>query len=259
MKVIILCGGMGTRLREETEYKPKPMVEIGGKPILWHIMKIYSFFGYTDFVLALGYKGNIIRDYFLNYYHYNNDVTVHLGNKEEIVVHNDHLENDWKVTLVDTGKDSMTGYRVKLAGKYIDDNQFMLTYGDAVANVDINSLLEFHQKQNTIGTITGVFPPSRFGDMKVNGNIVTAFKEKAKHVSDEKMINGGFFIFNREFLDMIPDDVTTDLERYPLENLVSQNQLSVYRHSGFWQCMDTYRDYELLNHIWQEEPEWKIW
>jgi len=259
MKTIILCGGMGTRLREETEYKPKPMIEIGGKPILWHIMKLYSHFGFNEFVLALGYKGYIIRDYFLNYYYYNNDVTIQLGHREEIYVHGNHSETDWKVTLVDTGLDSMTGYRVKLAGKYIDSDQFMLTYGDAVANVNIKQLIEFHKKQNTIGTVTGVFPPSRFGDLKVEDNYVKAFKEKTKIVSDDNMINGGFFIFKKEFLDYIPDDSLIDLERKPLEELTRAKQLTVFRHDDFWQCMDTYRDYTLLNELWKSDPKWKVW
>ncbi len=259
MKTIILCGGMGTRLREETEYKPKPMVEIGGRPILWHIMKIYSYYGFNEFVLALGYKGNIIRDYFLNYYYYNNDITVQLGNEEKICVHNSHSEKDWKVTLVNTGQDSMTGYRVKLAGKYITEDMFMLTYGDAVSNVNIKELLEFHKKQNTIGTVTGVFPPSRFGDLKVNGDNITAFKEKAKVTTDERMINGGFFVFKKEFLDMIPGEPSIDLEKKPLEELVEKRELSVFRHKDFWQCMDTYRDYEYLNKLYLNRPAWKIW
>ena len=202
MKVIILCGGMGTRLREETEYKPKPMVEIGGKPILWHIMKIYAHYGFNDFILALGYKGNIIRDYFLNYYTYNNDFTVQLGNKEKIVVHNNHDEQDWKVTLVETGDNSMTGYRVKLAGKYISEDRFMLTYGDAVSDVNINQLINFHIQKNTIGTVTGVYPPSRFGDLIVNNGMVTKFKEKKKDIDNQMPINGGFFVFKKEFLDI---------------------------------------------------------
>jgi glucose-1-phosphate cytidylyltransferase len=259
MKVIILCGGMGTRLREETEYKPKPMVEIGGKPILWHIMKIYSHYGYKDFILALGYKGNIIRDYFLNYFYYNNDITIQLGNKEEIIVHNHHDEEDWRVTLVDTGADSMTGYRVKLAGKYIEEDRFMLTYGDAVANVNIKDLIEFHIRMDTIGTVTGVYPPSRFGDLKVQENKVIAFKEKAKIISDDRIINGGFFVFKKEFLNYIPDDPAIDLEKQPLEKLTEDNQLSVYRHTGFWQCMDTYRDYLFLNTLCNSNPIWKIW
>lgn len=259
MKVIILCGGMGTRLKEETEYKPKPMVEIGGKPILWHIMKLYSHYGYNEFILALGYKGNVIRDYFLNYFYYNNDVTVHLGNKEEIIVHNNHMERDWSVTLVNTGQESMTGYRVKQCEKHINDDRFMLTYGDAVANVNIQELVAFHKDQNTTGTVTGVFPPSRFGDINVAGNIVKVFKEKTKVVTDEKMINGGFFVFKKEFLDQIPDDPKCDLEREPLERLTAMRQLSVYRHKNFWQCMDTYRDYTLLNDLWTKNSEWKVW
>jgi glucose-1-phosphate cytidylyltransferase len=259
MKVIILCGGMGTRLREETEYKPKPMVEIGGKPILWHIMKIYSFYGFNKFVLALGYKGSIIRDYFINYFHYNNDITVHLGEKEKIKVHNNHREKDWEVTLVDTGLESMTGYRVKAAGKYINEDNFMLTYGDAVSNVNLIELQNFHKSQGTIGTVTGVYPPSRFGDMQIDDQKVTAFKEKAKFISDEKTINGGFFIFKSEFLDLLPDDTNCDLERQPLESLVDSGELSVYRHKDFWQCMDTYRDYLFLSKLWDSDPAWKIW
>jgi len=259
MKVIILCGGMGTRLREETEYKPKPMVEIGGKPILWHIMKIYSHYGYKDFILALGYKGNIIRDYFLNYFYYNNDITIHLGNKEEITVHNHHNEEDWRVTLLDTGKDSMTGYRVKLAGQYIKEDRFMLTYGDAVADVNIEKLVEFHKQKNTIGTVTGVYPPSRFGDLVTDGDRVVKFKQQLKETENREPINGGFFVFKKEFLDIIPDDPSIDLEKLPLDKLVAMNELSVYRHKGFWQCMDTYRDYLLLNNLWENKPLWKIW
>ena len=262
MKVIILCGGMGTRLREETEYKPKPMVEIGGRPILWHIMKLYSHYGYNEFILALGYKGNVIRDYFLNYFYYNNDITIQLGNKDEIAVHNSHHEDNWKMTLVNTGLESMTGYRVKLAGRYVDGDRFMLTYGDAVANVNIEELANYHKKQGTIGAVTGVFPPSRFGDMvtsKENPEIVQTFKEKSKIVSDEKMINGGFFVFKKEFLNMIPDDPSVDLERKPMEELTSKRELAVYRHKDFWQCMDTYRDYVYLNNLWEENPAWKVW
>jgi glucose-1-phosphate cytidylyltransferase len=209
--------------------------------------------------LALGYKGNIIRDYFLNYFYYNNDITIQLGNKEEIIVHNHHDEEDWRVTLVDTGADSMTGYRVKLAGKYIEEDRFMLTYGDAVANVNIKDLVEFHIKTDTIGTVTGVYPPSRFGDLKVQENKVIAFKEKAKIISDDRIINGGFFVFKKEFLDYIPDNPAIDLEKQPLEKLTEENQLSVYRHTGFWQCMDTYRDYIYLNNLWEKNPIWKIW
>jgi len=260
MKVIILCGGMGTRLREETEYKPKPMVEIGGKPILWHIMKLYAHYGYKEFILALGYKGDVIRNYFLNYHYYNNDFTINLGIKDNIEVHSSHTEHDWKVTLVETGLNSMTGYRVKLCGKYINEDDFMLTYGDAVSDVNITKLVTFHKTQNKIGTVTGVFPPSRFGDLIVSGNLVERFKEKSKDfVDNNKPINGGFFVFKKEFLSMIPPDPACDLEREPLENLANQKQLAVYRHYGFWQCMDNYRDYILLNKLWIENPEWKVW
>jgi len=259
MKVIILCGGMGTRLREETEYKPKPMVEIGGKPILWHIMKIYAHYGYKEFILALGYKGDVIRDYFLNYYTYNNDFTVHLGNKENIIVHDNHSEHDWKVTLAETGDESMTGYRVKIAGKYITEDRFMLTYGDAVTNVNINQLVKFHTEKNTTGTVTGVYPPSRFGDLVVNDNMVTKFKEKKKDVDTQMPINGGFFVFKKEFLDLLTDDPAADLEGKPLEDLTANKQLAVFRHTGFWQSMDTYRETVLLNNMWKETPEWKVW
>ena len=180
MKVVILCGGMGTRLHSETEYLPKPMVTIGSRPILWHIMKHYASYGFKEFILALGYRGDIIRNYFVNYYFYNNDFTVQLGNKDKIVVHNKHDEDDWKVTLVETGYNSMTGYRTKLAGQYVSEKYFMLTYGDAVSNVNINDLVRFHMEQNTIGTVTGVFPPSRFGDLVIEGSQVKHFKQKLR-------------------------------------------------------------------------------
>ena len=250
---------MGTRLKEETEYKPKPMVEIGGRPILWHIMKLYAHYGFKDFVLALGYKGNVIRDYFLNYYCYNNDFTINLGNNKEICVHGSHDEQDWNVTLVETGQDSMTGYRVKLCSKYIEEDQFFLTYGDAVSNVNIKRLLKFHIQQNTIATVTGVYPPSRFGDLTTSGNVITRFKEKPKIVPGQNPINGGFFVCKKEFFSWIPDDPSCDLEREPLENLAKKKQLGVFRHYGFWQCMDTYRDYILLNKLWNENPKWRIW
>ena len=259
MKTIILCGGMGTRLREETEYKPKPMVEIGGKPILWHIMKHYSHYGYNEFILALGYRGNYIRDYFLNYFRYNNDFTVDMGRKGEVMVHDGHVKENWKVTLVETGAESMTGYRVKLCGKHITGDRFMLTYGDAVANVDISKLVEFHKKMDTIGTVTGVYPPSRFGDLITEGPMVTKFKQQLKDVESQKPVNGGYFVFKREFLDHIPDDPTTDLEKAPMDSIVEMKQLSVYRHTDFWQCMDTFRDNQLLNKLWNDNPPWKIW
>jgi len=258
MKTIILCGGMGTRLREETEYKPKPMVEIGGKPILWHIMKHYSYYGYNEFILALGYKGDVIRDYFLNYYKYNRDFRVDLSTGELEIYGADH-ETNWKVTLVETGDHSMTGFRTKLAGKYVDEDYFMLTYGDAVANVNIRELVAFAKSKDTIGTVTGVYPASRFGDLVTNGDHVQVFKQQLKETEEVEPINGGYFVFKREFLDLIPDDETADLETIPIDALVKQNQLSVYRHKNFWHCMDTYRDNLRLNEMWATKPAWKLW
>lgn len=259
MKVIILCGGMGTRLREETEYKPKPMVEIGRKPILWHIMKHYAYYGFKEFVLALGYKGDSIREYFINYYKYNSDFTIDLSNNGNIEIHNGAIEDDWKITLVETGNDSMTGYRAKLAGKYITENRFMLTYGDAVSNVNIQELVSFHKQQNTIGTVTGVYPPSRFGDLIVNGDKVAKFNQKLLDTKNNAPINGGYFVFKREFLEYIPNEHSIDLEKSPINRLVEKDQLSVYKHKDFWHCMDTYRDNQRLNKMWKENPEWKIW
>lgn len=259
MKTIILCGGMGTRLREETEYKPKPMVEIGGKPVLWHIMKHYAHYGFKDFILALGYKGNVIRDYFLNYYNYNSDITISLKEGGKVKYHNDCIKDDWNITLVETGAESMTGYRIKLAGKYVKEDNFMVTYGDAVSNVDLHKLLEFHISHDLIGTVTGVYPPSRFGDLATEGDIVTRFYEKIKDENRQEPINGGYFIFKKEFLKMIPDDPAVDLERIPMTTLTKKSQLAVYRHNGYWQCMDTFRDNQLLEKMWKENPVWRIW
>jgi len=259
MKVIILCGGMGTRLREETEYKPKPMVEIGGRPILWHIMKHYAHYGFKEFVLALGYKGDVIRNYFLNFYNYNSDFTVDLANNGNVEIHNACIKEDWKITLVETGDESMTGYRTKLCGKYITEDRFMLTYGDAVSNVNIKQLVEFNQSMDSIGTVTGVYPPSRFGDLVTSGNLVTNFKQQLKDIESQAPINGGYFVFKREFLDLIPDNPKINLENEPIDTLVKINQLTVYQHKDFWQCMDTFRDNQLLEKLWKENPIWKIW
>lgn len=249
---------MGTRLREETEYKPKPMVEIGGKPILWHIMKHYAYYGFNEFVLALGYKGDAIRDYFLNYYKYNRDFTVDLSNGD-VEIYGEKSENNWKVTLAETGDHSMTGFRTKLAGKYIDEDYFMLTYGDAVADVNIRKLVDFAKTKNTIGTVTGVYPASRFGDLVTNGDSVQIFKQQLKETEEVEPINGGYFVFKKSFLDLIPDDPSVDLEKTPIERLVEKNELSVYRHKQFWHCMDTYRDNLHLNRMWEDNPPWKIW
>lgn len=259
MKVIILCGGMGTRLREETEYRPKPMVEIGGKPILWHIMKHYAHYGYKEFILALGYKGDYIKQYFLNFNRYNSDFTIDLGRGGDVMMHASKIHEDWKITLVNTGLNSMTGFRTKLCGKYIHEDDFMLTYGDAVSNVNIKALVDFHREQNTIGTVTGVFPPSRFGDLVVRDSKVIRFKQQLKDVENQAPINGGFFVFKRSFIDTIDDDPAINLENEPMDNLVSNQQLSVYHHRDFWQCMDTYRDNQMLEKMWLENPQWKVW
>jgi glucose-1-phosphate cytidylyltransferase len=258
IKTVILCGGMGTRLREETEYRPKPMVEIGGRPILWHIMKSYAAHGFTDFVICLGYKGEQIKEYFLNYEAMNNDFTVELGHPESIAYHDGHQEKGWKVTLVDTGIQTMTGARVKRAGRYLTGDRFMLTYGDGVSDVNLRGLLAFHDQAGTLATVTGVHPRSRFGELLVNGSRVRQFSEKPE--THEGLINGGFFVFERRVLDYLSDEPGCVLEREPLERLACDGQLSVYRHRGFWQCMDTYRDYQHLNTLWESGgAEWKTW
>ena len=258
MKTIILCGGMGTRLREETEYKPKPMVEIGGKPILWHIMKHYSSYGYNDFILALGYKGDVIRNYFLNYYNYNRDFTVDLSNGS-LAIENKDSDNNWKVTLVETGQESMTGFRAKIAGQFINEERFMLTYGDAVSTVNLKKLVEFNEKENTIGTVTGVYPPSRFGDLIVEKKYVKQFKQQIKDSKNQQPINWGYFVFKKEFLDFIPNDIHSILEEDPINKITEQSELSVFRHKGFWHCMDTFRDNLYLNDLWKQKPVWKTW
>ena len=259
MKVVILCGGEGTRLKEETEYRPKPMVEIGGRPILWHIMKHYAHYGFKEFILALGYKGNVIRDYFLNFYKYNSNFTVDLANNGNVAIHNGRIAEDWKVTLVETGAESMTGYRIKLCAGYLTEDRFMLTYGDAVANVDLANLLAFHKEKNTIGTVTGVYPPSRFGDLVVKDTKVIQFNQQLKDADNQEPINGGYFVFKREFLNYIPDDPACNLEKQPIDGIVKKGELSVYKHTGFWQCMDTYRDNLHLNKLWADDPLWKVW
>jgi glucose-1-phosphate cytidylyltransferase len=249
MKVVILCGGKGTRMREETEFRPKPMVEIGGRPLLWHIMNIYSNYGLKNFIICLGYKGNMIKQYFLNYEAMNNDFTIQLGNRKAVQYHSNHNEADWSVTLVDTGADSQTGSRIKKVERYIDGNIFMLTYGDGLSNVNINDLLEYHKSHGKIGTMTGVHPPSRFGELVLKENRVELFKEKPQTMNG--LINGGFFVFNRQFLDYLDRDDSCILEKKPLEDLAVDGELMVYHHEGFWQCVDTYRELEVLNSMWK--------
>jgi len=253
--VVILCGGMGTRLREETEYKPKPMVEIGGKPILWHIMKIYAHYGFTKFILCLGYKGSAIKEYFFNYEMMCNDCTVQLGKKSRIAYQSNHKEQDFKVTLVDTGLNTMTGGRIKRIESYINSDTFMVTYGDGLADINIDELLSFHYSHGKIATLTASRPPSRFGilDLADNGK-VNRFREKV----GTEWINGGFFVFNRKLFDYLTPDCI--LEQSPLEKMAEDGQLMAYRHDGFWIGMDTYREYEMLNQMWDSgHPPWKKW
>ena len=258
MKAVILCGGLGTRLREETEFRPKPMVNIGDRPILWHLMKIYAHYGYHDFVLALGYKSEMIKNYFCHYELMNNDVTIELGKPENTCIHQTHEERGWTITLANTGKNALKGARLKKVQKYINGDTFMLTYGDGIADVDLNELVSFHKSHGKLATLTGINPASRFGELKIAGDKVEAFREKPK--DDDGLINGGFFVFNREFFEYLKEDDNCYLEKEPLENLAADGELMVYPHDGFWQCVDTYRELELLNNLWKSRnPPWKVW
>lgn len=256
-QVVILCGGMGTRLREETEYRPKPLVEIGGKPILWHIMKIYSHYGFKDFVLALGYKGFMIKEYFLNFLLMNSDFTLRLGSPERPQIHNTNAQEDWSITFAETGVEAMTGARVKRVEPYIRGDTFMLTYGDGVADVNIAELLRFHHTHGKIGTVTAVHPVSRFGELEMDGSRVVQFSEKPQ--TREGLINGGFFVFQKRFLDYLVHGDACVLERDPLERLASDGELMTYVHEGFWHCMDTYRDFLSLNELWKKDASWRTW
>ena len=258
MKLVILCGGLGTRLREETEFRPKPMVNIGPRPILWHIMKIYAHYGYTDYVLALGYKGEMIKQYFYHYELMNNDVTLELGTPEKLCIHQSHDEIGWRITLADTGEKALKGARLKKVEKYIDGDIFMVTYGDGLANVDIDALVDFHKSHGKLGTVTGISLSSRFGELKIKSNQVEAFNEKPQ--GRDGLINGGFFVFNRGFFDYLSSDDDCDLEIGAMETIASEGQLMVFKHRGFWACMDTFRDMEYLNKLWAEDrAEWKVW
>ncbi|MDA1303399.1 MAG: glucose-1-phosphate cytidylyltransferase [Nitrospirae bacterium] len=257
-KVVILCGGMGTRLREETEFRPKPLVEIGGRPILWHIMKSYAHYGFKNFVLCLGYKGELIKDYFLNYEAMNNDFTISLGNPNKIKIHGNHSENGWTVTLSDTGTTAMTGARIKRIEQFIDGDEFFATYGDGVADIRIDELLEFHRTHGKIATVTGVCPPSRFGELIEVENQVVDFREKP--VQPKGHINGGFFVFSRRVFEYLSSEDNCVLEKEPLEQLSKDGELLMYSHNGYWQCMDTYRDQQALNEAWMKKSSpWKVW
>lgn len=256
MKAVILAGGTGTRISEETHLKPKPMVEIGGKPILWHIMKTYSHFGINDFVICCGYKGYVIKEYFANYFLHMSDVTFDMVHNQ-MTVHQRHAE-PWRVTLVDTGDATMTGGRLRRVREYVaEEEDFCFTYGDGVADVDINALIAFHRSQGVLATLTAAVPPGRFGALAIQDGIVRSFQEKP--MGDGGMINGGFFVLSPKVIDLIPADQTV-WEREPLESLASSGQLAAYQHSGFWQPMDTLRDKLYLEELWGSgNAPWKVW
>jgi len=256
MKAIILAGGLGTRISEDTANRPKPMIEIGGKPILWHIMKIYSAYGVNDFVICCGYKGYVIKEYFANYFLHTSDVTFDMRTNE-MKVHQQYAE-PWKVTLVDTGESTMTGGRLRRVKDFVkDEESFCFTYGDGLSNININTLTEYHRQRGTLATLSATYPPGRFGALDIRENKVSSFKEKPK--GDGGMINGGFFVLSPKVTDLIPDDQCI-WEREPLEQLASSGQLSAYEHEGFWQPMDTLRDKNYLEELWQSgKAPWKVW
>jgi glucose-1-phosphate cytidylyltransferase len=259
VKVVILCGGQGTRLREETEFRPKPLVSVGTRPILWHIMKLFSHYGLRDFVLCLGYRGHMIKEYFLNYEAMNNDFTICLGRQDAIRFHDEHAEQDFQVCLAETGQETMTGGRLRRIARYLDSETFMLTYGDGLADVDISALLEFHRAHGKLATLTTVRPVSRFGvvDIESDGR-VAHFAEKPQ---SDGWVNAGFFVFDRKVLNYLEgegDDCV--LERGPLERLAADGELMAYRHEGFFFAMDTYREYQYLNELWAKgQAPWKVW
>jgi glucose-1-phosphate cytidylyltransferase len=257
MKVVILCGGYGTRLREETEFRPKPMVEIGGRPILWHVMKLYAHYDWREFVLCLGYRGNMIKEYFLNYEAMSNDFTICLGAHNQVTYHGAHNEQDFHVTLADTGLETLTGGRLRRVEKYIDGELLMVTYGDGVADINLRALFDFHRAHGRIATISTVRPISRYGllDLAEDGRVLR-FEEKP---TTEGWASAGFFVFDRRVFDYLVDDDCV-LEREPMERLVRDQQLIAYRHSGFFFGMDTYREYKYLNDLWSSgRAPWKVW
>ena len=256
MKAVILAGGLGTRISEETHLKPKPMIEIGGKPILWHIMKSYSAHGINDFIVCLGYKGYVIKEYFANYYLHMSNVTFDMS-ENSMIVHENTVE-PWKVTLVDTGDETMTGGRLKRVASYLDDNEsFCFTYGDGVTDVDISKVIDFHERQGSLATVTAVQPPGRFGALDFKGNKIQSFEEKPQ--GDGTWINGGYFVLSPQVLNKIDGDHTV-WEQYPLQSLAKEGQLSAYSHSGFWRPMDTLRDKNALESLWSTgQAPWKVW
>ena len=259
MDVIILCGGKGTRLSEETKKIPKPMVEIGGKPILWHIMKIYSYYGVNRFILALGYKGEQIKQYFYNYKIMGTDFFLKLDHEHSIKYLNKSDEKHWEIIFVDTGEETLKGSRIKRVEKYITNDMFHLTYGDGVGDVNLNKLIEFHKSHNCIGTVTAVRPPSRFGELNIDEyNTVLGFKEKPQ--MGKGLINGGFFVFNKNMLSYLAEDENCDFEFGPLQQIAGDEQLKAYRHDGFWQCMDNVRERDYLDkQVRTNNAPWMLW
>ena len=255
MKVVILAGGFGTRISEESQFKPKPMIDIGGMPILWHIMKLYSFYGFNEFIICAGYKQEVIKEWFGNYFLHTSDVTFDFTNGNHVIVHKEHAE-PWKVTVVDTGLNTLTGGRLKRISKYLDGT-FLMTYGDGVCNVDISKLIEHHKTHGKLATLTAVQPEGRFGIMDMDNDYVRSFREKSK--KDSGWINGGYMVLEPSVLDYVNDD-SIMFEREPLENIANDGQLVNYKHYGFWQCMDTLRDKNKLEDLWQSgNAPWKVW
>jgi len=257
MNVVILCGGLGTRLREETEFRPKPMAPIGPQPILWHIMKTYAHYGHKEFILCLGYKGEVIKDYFRNFLWHVHDVTLRLGQQPKITYHDESGMEDWTVTLLDTGQETQTGGRLRRALGHVPDETFLFTYGDGLTNSNINASIKFHKQQGALATLTAVKPSGRFGELSVEDRTITAFHEKPEQ--EDAYVNGGFMVFNRGIVDSLPGDDCI-LEREPMDALAASGQLKAFCHDGFWQCMDTYREQQLLEGLWNSgQAPWKIW
>lgn len=254
MKVVILAGGLGTRISEESHLRPKPMIEIGGKPILWHIMKMYSYYGLNDFVICLGYRGYYIKEYFANYFLHMSDVTFDMS-ENSMQVHEKHAE-PWRVTLVDTGADTLTGGRLKRVRNYLGADSFCFTYGDGVSNLDIGQLIAFHRQHGKLATVTSIQPPGRYGALQIEGSAVLNFQEKP--AGDGAWINGGFFVLEPSVIDLIDGD-DTGWEHAPLQQLADMRQLMAYKHDGFWQAMDTLRDKTQLEELWRTNPPWKKW
>ncbi len=258
MKVVILAGGLGTRIKDVDENVPKPMLKIGNHPIIWHIMKYFSSFGYNQFILCLGFKGNVIREYFYNYHLYVSDYIVRLGNQFNEKKNNDNLNEDWEIQLIDTGIENMTGSRISQVRKYIKDENFFITYGDGVGDIEIDSLVKFHKQHKKILTVTGVRPPGRFGELRSSNNVVTEFNEKPQTTSGR--ISGGYFVANKKLFDYLDDDKNLVFENEPINKLVNEKELMMFKHNGFWHPMDTRREHQILNELLiNKKAPWIKW